>query len=334
MTKKANPKLIGAFVVGSVVLAAIGVIVFGSGKFFEEKHLWVLFFPGSVKGLTVGAPVTLKGVQIGTVTDVKVVIDREAVTFQTPVYVEVFPDRVKAIGEYTSQERKRIAADPDESIRLLVERGLRGKLELQSLVTGKLQVAFDMYPDTPINMVGLDQKVPELPTIPTAIEQLAKTLENLPIKEIVEDVQKTLAAIEDLATSPELTEAVTALNSTLQDFGKLARNVDARVGPLATSIEETMKDTQKLVQNVNTQVEPTFTELQETLKTAQASVKNAEVALASVGDVVDPDSTLMFELTRTIRELRDMAQAINSLAGYLQRQPDSLIRGKVSLGGK
>jgi paraquat-inducible protein B len=334
MRKKANPKLIGAFVVGAVVLATIGVIVFGSGKFFEEKHEWVLFFPGSVKGLTVGAPVTLKGVQIGTVTDVKVVIDRENVTFQTPVYVEVLPERVKDIGEYSPAEKKRIAADPDESMKLLVERGLRAKLELQSLVTGKLQVAFDMYPDTPVRYVGLEKKVPELPTIPTAMEQLTKTLENLPIKEIVEDARKTMAAIENLATSPELTEAVTALNETLQDFGKLARNLDDRVGPLTTSIEETMKDTRKLVQNVNTQIKPTFTALQETLKTAQASVKNAEVALASVGDVVDPDSAFMYELTRTIQELRAMAQSINSLAGYLERQPDSLIRGKVSLGGK
>jgi len=332
MTKKANPKVIGAFVVGAAALAAIGVIIFGSGKFFEKKHLWVLFFPGSVKGLTVGAPVTLKGVQVGTVTDVKVVFDRETLSFQTPVYVEVLPDRVKDIGEYTAKETEKIATDPDEAIKLLVERGLRAKLELQSLVTGKLQVAFDMYPDTPVHYVGLEKKAPELPTLPTAMEQLAKTLENLPIQEMVEDARKTLASIERLASSPELTEAVTALNKTLQDFGKLARNVDARVGPLTTSIEGTMKDTQKLVQNVNTQVEPTLTDLQETLKTAQAALEKAEVALASVGDVVDADSTLMFELTRTIKELQVMAQSINALAGYLQRQPDSLIRGKVSLG--
>jgi len=332
MTKKANPKVIGAFVVGAVFLATIGVVIFGSGKFFEEKHLWVLFFPGSVKGLTVGAPVTLKGVQIGTVTDVKVVFDRETLTFQTPVYVEVFPDRVKDIGEYTAKETERIATDPDEAIKLLVERGLRAKLELQSLVTGKLQVAFDMYPDTPVNYVRLEKKVPEVPTLPTAMEQLAKTLENLPIKEMVEDAQQALAAIEKLANSPELAEAVTGLNKTLKDFGKLARNLDGRVGPLTTSIEETMKDTQKLVKNVNTQVEPTFADLQETLKTAQAAMEKAEVALASVGEAVDADSTLMFELTRTIKELHDMAQSISALASYLQRQPDSLIRGKVSLG--
>ena len=332
MTKKANPKVIGAFVVGAAILSAIGIIIFGSGKFFVEKHQYVLFFPSSVKGLSVGAPVTLRGVQIGTVTDVKVVFDRETLSFQTPVYVEVFPDRIKDIGEFTAEETKRVATNPEEAIKLLVESGLRAKLDLQSLVTGKLEVALGMYPDTPIHYVGLIKKVPEIPTLPTAMQQLTQTLENLPLKEMAEDARKTLAAVEKLASSPELTEAVTALNNTLQDLGKLARNLDRRVGPLTTSIEETMKDTQKLVNKVNAQVEPTLADLQETLKTAQAAVEKAGVALASVGDVVNPDSALMYELTRTINELRVMAQSINALAGYLQRQPDSLIRGKVSLG--
>jgi len=274
MTKKANPKLIGAFVLGAVTLAAIGVIIFGSGRFFTERHAYVLFFPGSVKGLTVGAPVTLEGVTIGTVTDVKVVFDRETLKFFTPVYIEVFPDRIKDIGEFSMRQQE---LETDEVIELLIERGMRGQLELQSLLTGKLQVAVSMHPGSEIHYAGIQKDVPEIPTIPTTIQQLAKAFENLDIQGMAEDLRKTLAAVEQVATSPELAEATTSLNQTLKDFGKLARNLDDRVGPLTTSIEETMKDTRKLVQNVDTQIEPTFTKLQETLKTAQASVKNAGI---------------------------------------------------------
>ena len=332
MTKKANPKLIGAFVLGAVALAAIGVVIFGSGRFFAQKFEWVLFFPGSVKGLTVGAPVTLEGVAIGTVTDVKVVFDRETLKFFAPVYVEVFPDRVKDIGEYSAEQLEEIETDPDEAIGLLIKKGLRGQLDMQSLLTGKLQVALSMHPGSKVHYARIEKGVPEIPTLPTTIQQLAKALENLDIKGMAEDLRKTLAAVEQVATSPELAEATTSLNQTLKDFGKLARNVDSRVGPLTTSIEGTMKDTQKLVQNVNAQVEPTFADLQETLKTAQTAIEKAEVALTSVSDVVDADSALMYELTSAIKELQVMAQSINALAGYLQRQPDSLIRGKVSLG--
>lgn len=330
MTKKTNPKLIGGFVVGAIVLVVAGVMIFGSGKFFAKKHKWVLYFPGSVKGLTVGAPVTLEGVNIGTVTDVKVVFDRETLKFYAPVYVEVFPDRIKDIGEYVAKE----APDPEEVMKALVQRGLRGQLDLQSLVTGKLQVSFSMHPGSEIYYAGIDKSVTEIPTLPTTMQQLAKMLENIDIKGMTEDIRNTLAAIEKLATSPELAEAVTSLNNTLKDFGKLARNVDGRVGPLTTSIEETMRDTQKLVNNVDAQIDPTFTQLQDTLKTAEAALQKAKMALAGVDDVVGVDSAFIYQLNKTVKELQVMASSINALANYLQRQPDSLIRGKVSLGGK
>jgi len=329
MTKKANPKLIGAFVLGAVTLAAIGVIIFGSGRFFAEKHAYVLFFPGSVKGLTVGAPVTLEGVTIGTVTDVKVVFDRETLKFFTPVYIEVFPDRVKDIGDYSVRQQE---LETDEVMKLLVKRGLRGQLELQSLLTGQLQVAVSMHPGSEIHYAGIQEDVPEIPTIPTTIQQLAKAFENLDIQGMAEDLRKTLAAVEQVATSPELAEATTSLNQTLKDFGQLARNVDSRVGPLVTSIEETLGDTRKLVNNVDSQVEPTFADLQKALNSADLALKQAKVTVASMDDVVGADSALRWELNKTLIELQSMARQVNALVSLLQRQPDSIIRGKVSLG--
>ena len=332
MTKKANPKLIGAFVLGAVALAAIGVVIFGSGRFFAERHEYVLFFPGSVKGLTVGAPVTLEGVTIGTVTSVKVVFDRKILKFYTPVYLQVFPDRIKDVGQYSAEQLEEL--ETGDAIKLLIESGLRGQLELQSLLTGKLQVAVSMHPGSEVHYVGIEKNVPEIPTLPTTIQQITKALENLDIKGMAEDLQKAVAGIEQLATSPELAEAVTSLNKTLQDFGKLARNVDSRVGPLTTSIEETMRDTQKLVNNVDTQVEPTFADLQKALNSADLALKEAKVTIASLDDVVGVDSAFMWELNNTIRELQSMARQVNALVSLLQRQPDSIIRGKVSLGGK
>jgi len=330
MTKKANPKLIGAFVLGAVALAAIGVVIFGSGRFFAERHEYVLFFPGSVKGLTVGAPVTLEGVTIGTVTSVKVVFDREILKFYTPVYLQVFPDRIKDVGQYSAEQLEEL--ETGDAIKLLIESGLRGQLELQSLLTGKLQVAVSMHPGSEVHYVGIEKNVPEIPTLPTTIQQITKALENLDIKGMAEDLQKAVAGIEQLATSPELAEAVTSLNKTLQDFGKLARNVDSRVGPLTTSIEETMRDTQKLVNNVDTQVEPTFADLQKALNSADLALKEAKVTIASLDDVVGVDSAFMWELNNTIRELQSMARQVNALVSLLQRQPDSIIRGKASLG--
>jgi paraquat-inducible protein B len=248
------------------------------------------------------------------------------------VYVEVFPDRIKEIGEYSAEQLEEIETDPDEAIRLLVDKGLRGQLDMQSLLTGKLQVAFSMHPGSEVHYVGIERGVPEVPTVPTTIQQLAKAFEEIDIKGMAEDIRNAVAGIEQLATSPELAEAVTSLNKTLQDFGKLARNVDGRVGPLTTSIEETLGDTRKLVNNVDTQVEPTFADLQKALNSADLALKQAKGSFASLNDAVGVDSTIMWELNNTLKELQSMARQVNALVSLLQRQPDSIIRGKVSLG--
>ena len=78
MSQKANPTLIGGFVLGALVLLVGGVLLFGKGLFFAPKRQqFVIYFPDSVNGLNVGAPVKLKGVTVGTVTDVRVQYDVE-----------------------------------------------------------------------------------------------------------------------------------------------------------------------------------------------------------------------------------------------------------------
>ncbi len=331
MTKKANPKLIGAFVIGAVALAAIAVVIFGGGKFFAEKHEYVLFFPGSLNGLTVGAPVTLEGVTIGTVRDVKIVFDLETIKFFTPVYIELLPDRVKDVGEYAGpQDLSELGSKA--IMKILVESGMRGKLDIQSFLTGKLQVALSMNPGSPVHYVGLDKGVPEIPTLPSTIQQITKALEKIDLEGMAKDIREAVAAVNKLVTSPELEEAVTSLNQTLKDFGTLARNVNSRVGPLVTSTEETLADARKLMNHVDAQVEPTFADLRRALNSADVALKQAKKTLASFDNVIGEDSAIMWELYNTLIELRSMAREVNGLVSMLQRQPDSIIRGKSSLG--
>ena len=63
MSKRANPTVIGGFVVGAAVLAVAGLAYFGGGEFLAKKFTYVGFFEGSLKGLQIGAPVTFRGGQ-------------------------------------------------------------------------------------------------------------------------------------------------------------------------------------------------------------------------------------------------------------------------------
>ena len=56
MSVKPNKAVIGGFVLGAICLMVAGIVAFGSGKFFTPTKKFVMYFDGSVKGLSVGAP--------------------------------------------------------------------------------------------------------------------------------------------------------------------------------------------------------------------------------------------------------------------------------------
>ena len=132
MSAKANPKTIGAFVVGAAVLLVVGLLVFGSGKIFKQTALMVAFFDESVGGLQVGAPVTLRGVRIGSVKEVRIELDTATLETRTPVYFELERDRIAWIGADF--------LDPEQFGDLL-NKGLRAQLGVQSLVNELHQLA-------------------------------------------------------------------------------------------------------------------------------------------------------------------------------------------------
>jgi paraquat-inducible protein B len=236
MSKQANKTVIGIFVVGAIALVVIAVLILGSGKFFKQTFKAVCYFEGSVGGLNIGAPVVFRGVKIGSVTDVQLRFDSSKLIFVIPVYIELEPDKVGVIGARPRQL--------GENLKAFIDRGLRATLEMQSFVTGQMQVGLDFYPDKPAKFAEnkVDTKTPEVPTIPTPMQELAKKIQNLPIDQIFEKLSSTLSAIDKVVSSPEIPEAIQSMNLALEDVRKLVKNVDGQVGPLVSNLNETVKD--------------------------------------------------------------------------------------------
>lgn len=109
----------------------------------------------------------------------------------------------------------------------LIHRGLRARLELESLVTGQLGVTLNFYPGTSIRLTGLSKDYPEVPTIPSSFEQLTRRLENLPLETLVAQTTQTMRSVEALATAPEVREAMTKADVILPVL-RLSRTSGAR----------------------------------------------------------------------------------------------------------
>ena len=327
MSKQASKSLIGAFVLGAIFLVVAGIVVFGSGKFFTKASKSVMFFEGSVKGLQIGAPVVFRGARIGQVTDIVVKMNASELTAFIPVYTEIYPQKIVPIEGDQSYDQRYLQA--------LIEKGLRAQLQLQSFVTGQLMVNIDFYPNTPIRLVGLEKRYPEVPTTPSGLEQLTRRLEELPLKEIGDRLSETLAGITRLVNSRDLQASIGSLNQLLKDGDILVKNLNSKVGPIASDI----KGTTDAARAAFAQAEKTLrfdegapgqiaSSIKETLAAAQDTLKKTGTAVENINVIAVQNANLGYEIGRTLEQIAELSRSIRVLADYLERHPEALLRGK------
>jgi paraquat-inducible protein B len=333
MSKQANTKLIGAFVVGATVLVVAGILIFGSGRIFSQQRKFVLFFDDSVKGLSIGAPVDFRGVKVGTVTDVKIVLDENDLSLRIPVFIEIKPERFSFAGSQ-SELRKQVLQKKGWKtyVEMLIDQGLRAQLVMQSFVTGQLGIHLDFFPDKPIRLVGTEPDYTEIPTVESSLSEIAKTLQNIPVEEIAEKVSKTLDGIEKLVNSPDLQKTIVALHETVNSANSLLQNLDGQVKPLATGAGITLGEARKMFENagklareLDARIPVITAGLEETFKTAGMTMQTANKAIDGMtGD----NSPVRLELLRSLNELSSAARSLRVLADYIENHPEALVRGK------
>jgi paraquat-inducible protein B len=315
MAKQANRMMIGVFVVIAVILMAASLVVFGSGKFFKKTVKCVLYFDESVKGLSVGAPVLFQGVQIGSVISIVLQVDPAKRQIQIPVIIEYEPEKF-----HVGEEGRKTPRDPRKNIPMLIEKGLRAVLTMQSFITGQLMIELDFHPGTPVNLKNIDKDYIEIPTMPSTTERLGQALEKLDLEGLKKNLESTLAGVDRLVNNPDLIASIRALKDTLQDTSKLVNRVERKVDPLADDVKKVVKDIGKLTREADTQIGAVATGLDKTMSAAKG--------------VISEDSPLIVELQNTLKEIAAASRSFRQLADYLEQHPETVIRGKKSPGGK
>ena len=193
---------------------------------YVKKAKWLLHFDGSVRGLNVGAPVDFKGIKMGEVTNISLQFDWEKLAFRIPVVIEVELERLDVVGEKTVEKGK--------ALELLVEKGLRAQLKKGSLLTGQLYVDLDIHPDAPPGKIVYTGRYPELPTIPTSIEEITRG-----VTRIVDKLEKL--PLEQ--SGKDLRDATQHLSKTIAHLEKLVGRFDKEVAPAATATLEQAETT-------------------------------------------------------------------------------------------
>jgi paraquat-inducible protein B len=258
---------------------------------------YVLYFNESLRGLSVGAPVTMLGLPGGEVTAVGLAIDPKTFNIRGRVEIASYPERLIARLDLkqaaAGQAMVRSLKERHVLMQRLVEqRGLRAQLRSGNLITGQLFVAFDFYPDAPKVKVDWNQEPVEIPVVPSTVQDLEQKITGIVAK---------LDKLPYEAIGTDLTKVLTTLNQTLEDVSKSLSRIDTDITPgLKTTLDE----------------------LRGTIAAVDRTINNADTTL------VGKDAPAQQELRDALQEIARAARSLRVLADYLERHPESLIRGK------
>ena len=334
MSKPVNQTVIGIFVVVAIALVVAVVLTLGSGKFFKHNQKLVMYFQGSVKGLSVGSPVDFRGVKVGTVTDIKMLFNSKDLAIIIPVYAEIEEGSFEVVqGGQSMEAFKKLHSTEDLALEL-VKHGLRAQLEMQSMVTGQLTVSLDFHPDKPATTVGADHRYPEIPTMPSSLQQLSVRVAKLPIDETFKKLNAAIEGIEKLVDSPETAGAIKAIRQAVDEMRSLAQNLNGHVNPLAAKMTDVATQVQTLAGHIDNHIGPMASSITKAADEAGVTLKKAQATMDAIEDLTGEDSPVSYQLGKTLEEITSAARSLRLLADTIQHQPNAVIFGKKKTGGK
>jgi paraquat-inducible protein B len=328
MSRRANPKIVGGFVLAAIALLVAGALVFGSFTFFEATRKILVFFQGSVDGLTQGSAVLFRGVPIGRVVDVGIRYDPQTSTLAIPVIIEIRPG---VIAKYSPPGQTNV-----ELLNSLIDHGLRARLESASLVTGQQVVALNFFPGTPIDLQKTDLPYFQIPTVPSATQQIMSSVDvaarDLPTlinhAGVILDRVQELLSPENEAAIHSVLESVAATMKTLQAGSE-------SIGPLIDSAHSTFVGAGQLTTHLDSLVQTNREDI-------RATVRNFRENTASLNKLIDQlnlvasanrapirqfmEGTLP-DLGALIIDARTTANKMTTVLDSLERNPTRFIFG-------
>ena len=264
----------------------------------------IAYFSGSVSGLAPGAQVTMHGLKVGQVTDVRLAYDAAKDAVVAPVRFEVEPERIVGVG-------KRVFKTDAEAVDALLKKGLRASLQSASLITGQQNVALEFVTDAPpaeVSMDGPDYVIPATESggfagLASSATELLNKVNTMPFEAIGKNLDGILKSANDVAQGPQMKKALTELSAMIASA-------------------------QNMVQNLNSGLSPAAKQLPEVAAGLQKTLANANKLVLSLDNGYGDNTKFNRDIERLLVQANDSLRSIRALADLLARHPEALIKGR------
>ena len=313
---------VGGFVLGGLALGVAAILLFGGARLFTATVRVVVYFQNSVAGLAVGAPVTLRGVRVGTVRSMKVYLKLPELVPVIPVYLEIEPAQVS----WTSGGRQADAAD----IATAVKAGLRAQLATQSLVTGQLSVNLDFRPETQAKLFSTDSSVPEIPSIPSDLQNIKDELADLKLADLAERARVALTGINRVVG--ELDGKIAPIADSIRQTSDAARGTletaAASIKQLQIDASRALGDIDRLATTTQAEIGTIGKEAERALTAVNRATSKAEAVIGALNDLTGPRAPVRGDLEAAVRDLAASASSLRAFSRELERNPSAVLLGR------
>jgi paraquat-inducible protein B len=317
-----RPAIIGGFVLSGLAFGVAAILLFGGLRLFSTTERAVVLFPGSVAGLAVGAPVTFRGVQVGSVQRISVRLDVKDLTAYIPVYLDLHPDSVSMTNG--------ILPAGELGIERLLKAGLKAQLNTSSFVTGQLQVDLNLRPDIKTAPTRIDLGLPEIPAIDSPFETLTDQIAHLQLRQLVDTSQRTLESIQRV--SDLLGDRIGPLLDDVQKTSETARNTlqttTGAVRQIQADATRTLGNIDQLTIEGRQQLTARGTEVSRVLGEVGSTAREVGTLSVSLNDMVSPRSQTRRDINATIRDLAATASSLRAFSHEIERNPSLLLSGR------
>ena len=324
---------VGGFFLVGVGILIFGIMALGGGQLFSKDVKFNIWFDTSVSGLSLGAPVVFRGVDLGTVTSIGLAVTSDMSNALIPVVVQIDSENlVRAAGGGTATED-----EAAQIIRNMVAQGMRAKLQMSSIITGQYRIALGFHPGIePVYRSGDPQW--EIPSVTGSLDNMTKALDQMPIQEMLANLENTLDRLGAIIMSGEIERCLTSFANTMENADTLLASMQSLPGSLNTllvdidkavvSANKAIVDADKTINDFGDDIAPAMVSFQHAMDDLAGTARELSRFVARTSKELSPTAHMYVEMEKILKEFTALSRSVRSLTNTLDRNPEVLIQGR------
>lgn len=312
---------VGAFVLGGIVLALAAIVLFGKFNLFNPSVRALVVFENSIAGLSVGAPVTFRGVRVGSVQSLAIEFDPKTNVADIPVTLALEPGRAVMSAKTGGN-----AIDlPD-----LIERGLRAELNVQSFVTGQSEVGLDFDPESAPVLHPNRTTLPEIPTRQSRLQKATEQLSQLPLHELTDNATATLQSLRGLTEKldKDLPPLVDSLKAASDRSGQIADAATEAIKGMQGKLDTTLGTIAQFAVAGDRQLNQRGAELHTLLTNSNQTMLEVRDVLGNLKSLTSDRGAARTNIEATLRDLAAATASLRGFANDVEHDPRLLLTGR------